>query len=543
MIRNSILSFILILAGTVAVAQNIAVENFSEEPLDQDARIAYPRKDKNNKQCAIIKMETPLSLDDFSFDAGMTGIEHTEQRTGEIWIYLSPGAQRLTITHKYLSTIRNYEFGTPLKEATVYILKLKSGTVEKVVRDEVNLQYLVVHCPIEGATITIDREAPETFIRGEFRKRLSYGKHSYMIEAPLYHPETGMIEITAAKAELNPQLRPAFGKTVLHTVPEEGADIFINGEKRGQTPLSLNLSSGTHTIRAMKEWFSPVTETITVADGDNRPVNITMPANFAQITLNAKGDIYIEDQYKGAGQWSGRLLSGTYKAEVRKASHRSVIASVEVKPGYDRAINLPEPIPLYGSLDINANVTGADIYLDGEFIDRSPAVVRQTLIGKHTLDLQAEGYKPYRQTLEVEEGKLLIVHPDMQEAGSFLQIQKRKPVKTVYFVGYRASVNAPAGISLGVCKSVGGYLSLEAGKEQYVYTAGMMYRLFSFLYGYTGYGACTRKSPENRFTADAAVETGLTGRITSFTLSAGYTAAPFGKPGFGEIHAGIGWSF
>jgi hypothetical protein len=541
---RAVLLFCLLSAGTAVLAQNISVENFYENKSDQDARIAYPKKDENNRQCAIIKMETPLLKEDFTFDSGMTGIRDSEQHTGEIWIWVPAGARYITINHKYLGVVRNYEFGTPLEEATVYILKLKSGTVEKVIRDEVNLQYLVVNCPIEGATIKIDTDAPETFVNGQFRKRLSYGRHTYTIEAPLYHPETGRIEITAStKPELNPQLRPAFGKIVLHTLPEEGADVFVDGEKKGKTPLSISLSSGTHAVRAMKEWYFPATETITVVDGDDKPVNISLQANFAQVTLNAKGDIYIEDQYKAAGRWSDRLPSGAYRVEVRKASHRSIVVSIEVKPGQDQTVNLPDPIPLYGSLDVNANVTGAEIYLDGEFAEKSPAIVQKVLIGEHILDLLSDGYKTYRQTVTVEEGKMLHVSPALQEDGSFLQRQKKKPVKTVFFAGYRGSLNAPAGISLGVCRAAGGYLSFGGGREQFAYTAGMMYRILPFLYGYTGYGAFTRKSPDGRYATDAALETGLTYRISSFTLSAGYTVAPFGKPVFGEGHVGIGWSF
>ncbi|MDR2813037.1 MAG: PEGA domain-containing protein, partial [Prevotellaceae bacterium] len=191
------------LLGCIAVSaqdNKMGVESFTRDDRDQAARVTSPRKDQNDKVCAIVRIETPLLLQDFTFDAGMIAVMHTEQRKGEIWLWLSPGAQRLTIQHKYLGVVRNYEFGESLKEATVYIMKLKSGTVKTVVEDNVTLQYMEVHCGIEGATIKIDDEAPEPFTDGKFQKALSYGKHRYTVEAPMHHPESGVKEVTAQKA-------------------------------------------------------------------------------------------------------------------------------------------------------------------------------------------------------------------------------------------------------------------------------------------------------------------------------------------------------
>jgi hypothetical protein len=523
----------------------IAVEQFYEADSDMDARIAHPKKDQNNKTCAIVKMETPLPLREFDFEAGSIGITDTEQKTGEIWIYLSPGTQRLTIKHEILGVIRNYEFGFPLKEATVYVLKLKSGIVKTVVEEDINYQYLTVECPIAGATITIDGTEPEPFSNGKFEKLLSRGRHTYTVEAPLYHSETGFVEVTLdKKAELKLQLRPAFGKIVIQTQPEPDAEVFVDDEPKGKTPCTIDkLRSGEHRIRLIKQGFFPDTRTVTIADGDDRTEVIALKPNFATITLTGSGDIYLDGKLLGANRWSGRLASGIYKVELRKESHRAVVRPIEVKPGEDQTIDLPAPIPVYGSLDIKANVS-AEVYLDGELVDKTPTIIRQALTGRHTLDLRADGYKPHRETVVVEEGRLLEVRPVMQEAGSILQRGKRKPVTTQYFVGYRASMNTPAGLSAGLCRTIGAYLHVGMGANESVCTAGVMYRLLPALYVYAGYGAWTRQSPEGTYATDAALEAGLTLRYSSFAFSAGYGAAPFGKPaGYGAPQVGIGWCF
>jgi hypothetical protein len=409
----------LLFVTVTASAQQLAVESFTRDDSDQTARISSPRKDQNDKVCAIVKMETPLLLQDVTFDAGSVGIAHSEQRTGEIWVYLSPGARRITISHKHLGTVRNYEFGEALKEATVYILKLKSGNVKTVVEDHVALQYLEMICAVEGATIKIDDEAPEPFVNGKFQKALSYGKHRYTVEAPMYHPESGIREVTVQKTEpVAIQLKPKFGSLTVNTQPEQGADVFIDDVKRGQSPLTIEqLSSGAHKVRVIKAQFLPVAQDKTMTDGATETLTLTMQPNFAIITLTTPGggDIYINDEKKGVAQWSGRLTPGQYKVEVRKPSHRSSVATITSEAGKDKTVSLETPSPIYGSLEIKETNVKAGIFIDGEHRGATPVIINRVLVGSHTLELRAEGYKPYRRTIEVQEGKMLPVSAELQE--------------------------------------------------------------------------------------------------------------------------------
>jgi hypothetical protein len=417
------LKYVLTLAAmlfvtVMASAQQLAVESFTVDEKDLTARISSPRKDQNDKVCAIVKMETTLLLQDFTFNAGSVGIAHTEQKTGEIWVYLSPGTQRLTIQHKHVGTVRNYDFGGALKEATVYIMKLKSGNVRTVVEDDVTLQYLEVHCVIEGATIKIDDEAPEPFIGGAFQKALSYGKHRYTVEAPMYYPESGIQEITAQKtAPINIALKPKFGKLTINTQPEQGADVFVDDEKRGQSPLAIErLPSGTHKIRVIKAQFLPVTQEKTITDGATETLTLNMQPNFAVITLTTPdgGDIYINDEKKGIAQWSGRLTPGQYKVEVRKAAHRSSVTTMTSEAGKDKTVPLEAPKPIYGSLDVKST-PAATILIDGKEYGTTPNIINRILEGNHDLELRAAGHKPFRQTIAIQEGKTLPVPAVLEE--------------------------------------------------------------------------------------------------------------------------------
>ena len=77
-------------------------------------------------------------------------------------------------------------------------------------------------------------------------------------------------------------------------------------------------------------------------DGSTQPVRATLPPNFALTTITAAGDadIYVNDERKGKGRWSGRLTTGLYTIEARKASHYPTRQTVEITAGEQRHIDL-----------------------------------------------------------------------------------------------------------------------------------------------------------------------------------------------------------
>jgi hypothetical protein len=157
-----------------------------------------------------------------------------------------------------------------------------------------------------------------------------------------------------------------------------------------------------------------------MTDGANIPLTLTMQPNFAVITLTASdgGDIYLNDERKAAGQWSGRLTSGQYKVEVRKPSHRPSVTSVTARAGENQTVELTAPTPIYGSLNVKSNIS-ADIFIDGkQEQSTTPAIVKNVLTGNRTIMLRAQGYENYMQTVEVTEGKMAEVTAVLQKNGS-----------------------------------------------------------------------------------------------------------------------------
>jgi len=381
----------------------IAVKSFRKLENDLDARVTEPLKDQNGDVSAIIKVVTTQT--GFSFDCGMTGIVKTVQKNSEIWVYVPYGAKRITITHPQLGMIRDYPFTIPIEKATVYELVLITGRVETTVVDEMNSQWLVINPEPKDAMIYLN----ENFVKsGMYQAKVKPGTYTYRVEMALYHNEAGKIEITDTKKEVNVKLKPAFGFFSVNSEPESGAKVIVDGKTQMKTTpfQSEALSSGIYTVQVVKEMYQPVTQKVTVIDGQTTPLNFVLQPNFAEITINApaNAELYINNQYKGTGTLQQRLNAGIYSFEARRDKHRPAKQDVNVVAGSKDTIDL-QPVPIYGSLDVMTDPSGASIIIDGKEYGTTPNTVYNLPIGDCIVQLNKSGYATVNKTVTITDGK------------------------------------------------------------------------------------------------------------------------------------------
>ena len=115
---------VLLLTAQSSVAQEMSVESFTKLERDMSARTANIR-DINGELCALLKIETTEK--GFIFQ-GM--VERTEQKVGEIYVFVSPGMRFITIKHNDFGMLRNYEFPQSIESGVVYHMKLLTTAKE-----------------------------------------------------------------------------------------------------------------------------------------------------------------------------------------------------------------------------------------------------------------------------------------------------------------------------------------------------------------------------------------------------------------------------
>ena len=118
---KSLLTLLLILISGFAFSQEMKIESFRCLENDLSARMAKI-EDINNELCALLIINTPEK----GFEFFGCNVEDVIQKTGEIWVFVSPGVKFITIKHRDYGSIRNYPFPEPIRSGNVYEMKLKT---------------------------------------------------------------------------------------------------------------------------------------------------------------------------------------------------------------------------------------------------------------------------------------------------------------------------------------------------------------------------------------------------------------------------------
>ncbi len=444
----TLLSFLLL--PLLGMSQLRVVEgSFKEIPGFVDMS---EKTDDNNKPFAVVIIKT-LNINEqeraklrFSSDA-MSYVE-VEYRVGEVWLYVSYYASFLKIKHPDLSSAPDFYLPFDMQPRHGYELVLEKYNVAPA-PDTQTINYLIVRCDQPDASICIDG----SFVgMKEGSKALGVGeKHSWQIDCGLYHSESGEVTITEGEpVTVERKLRPAYGFLKVTSSPENGATVFIDNKMVGTTPYtSERLQSGSYNVRVMKEMFSLSEKSFLVKDNETTVANMVLNPNFATLSLNTDpaSDIFIDGERVAKGQWNGRLSSGTHLVEARKPSHRNSSLKVNLSNGENKTLTIPNPEPIYSMLDINSQPMGAKILIDGEDFGTTPRVIKNILVGEHTLSLVKQGCAKLEKTFTLKEKEMLSLNEKL-ESGKIITVTTDKEGDEIYVDGTFAG-HSPLDVSMG----------------------------------------------------------------------------------------------
>jgi hypothetical protein len=140
----------------------------------------------------------------------------------------------------------------------------------------------------------------------------------------------------AAVPAANTGTAAARGRLVVRSTPP-GAQVFVNGRRRGTTPVSVrDLPAGTYTVRVTRNGFEDATERVSVGASAVRDVTLRLARERARPSASAaastpartsptfSGTIYVDSRPRGARVLlDGREIGTTplQLGEVRAGNH------------------------------------------------------------------------------------------------------------------------------------------------------------------------------------------------------------------------------
>lgn len=252
----------------------IEVASFNRMETDITARVTAPKRDQNEEVCALIRIVTTVK--DLMFEPDALGITARENKPGEIWLYVPRGARRISIMHDKYGVLRNYFYPDIIDKSTVYEMEVRvnDGTSHEPV--DTNTQLLVMRPDPADATIYIDDEKVPTE-KGLFTATMKKGSHTYRVEAPMYASEAGVVDLGSEQKIMSVTLKPKFGYLEVFSLPEQDANVYIDGTLAGQTPYkSDRMPIRSYRLRIEKDLFFPIDTVVNISAGETNGQTFTM---------------------------------------------------------------------------------------------------------------------------------------------------------------------------------------------------------------------------------------------------------------------------
>jgi hypothetical protein len=198
------------------------------------------------------------------------------------------------------------------------------------------------------------------------------------------------ITITADERSDAERLRDTlvqFTAPVTFSVTETGADIAVDGESIGQSPLAgpVTLDMGARKVDVTKAGFKPFSTSINVGSGANPTVSVKLDADLHQghlvIKATAGAAINIDGAAMGVGSWQGTLATGGHELRVTAPGMRTFHDEVTLLDDQTRTLDItlePEAsgMPKWVWIPIGVVAAGG-LAVGGYFAFKSPGTTTQ----------------------------------------------------------------------------------------------------------------------------------------------------------------------
>ena len=319
--RKILLSlFLLFVAISSTLAQELKIKTFKLASSDLTAQ-TQPRKDLNNKNCALIKVG--LGLQGAQFEGSIMG--NVENKTGEYWVYMPQGNRMLKVKHAnyapVMVTFADYGVEKLESNRTYELTITASGNVVGPVDAGGNFYALTVSP--KDAKVSIDGVLQSSSADGEYSAMLPYGSHTYKVEAGGYISKSGSFTISNNDmTPINVSLVSAMA-SVSVTCPTPAVSLYVDKKSVGTMPWTGSLKEGMHLIEAKKEGYRSQQRTINLSQQQKLDVAFTeLAAIQGNLSVNYKpfgADVYVDGNKVGQSPrvFNG-LLVGNHKVEIKK---------------------------------------------------------------------------------------------------------------------------------------------------------------------------------------------------------------------------------
>lgn len=177
------------------------------------------------------------------------------------------------------------------------------------------------------------------------RVELMEGTHDLSIVHEGYKAWDGVVSASPNERKTLPliELEPANARLQVRSIPS-GANVTVNGNYRGQSPITLALSPDTdYDIGLSKAGYGSAVRQVRLAAAASQELLVDMTARTGTVTVSAQpadATILVNGQARAEGSATLELPAAPHRIEVRKDGYQTFSRDVTPRPGYPQAIEV-----------------------------------------------------------------------------------------------------------------------------------------------------------------------------------------------------------
>jgi len=231
-------------------------------------------------------------------------------------------------------------------------------------------------------------------------------------------PQQAWVTATALYYVGREPSQAAYGTLSITSTPTN-AEVFVDGQFAGFTPLRWGERPGNVTVEVRRDGYQSASERVQVRPGAVTDVNLSLrtAAREGSVTFTSDprgADVYVEGRFVGRTP-TARLdfVAGTYTARFELPGYESQSVRFTVTQGRSSDVNARLQA-VRGSIEVLGNVGNALVFLDGRDVGRLASgsgrlVIPDLNSGRYELTIVAPGYSTYLATVQVDAGRTTTV--------------------------------------------------------------------------------------------------------------------------------------
>lgn len=194
------------------------------------------------------------------------------------------------------------------------------------------------------------------------------------------------------------------GTLTIDSYPKD-AEVYINGEYIGNSPISKKLSVGTYSVEVKKEGYKDYKKDVEIKKGKETILIANLERKIGGIKIETdppQATVFIDGKNYGTTPLEIYDLEvGKHELVITKEGYKSITKEVLIS---DEILEISEILEKgVGKIYINSNPKGATVIIDGKEVGKTPIEIEEISLGRHFLTLKALGYEELTKTIDVTE--------------------------------------------------------------------------------------------------------------------------------------------